>query len=134
MAPRQKLSNRRYQEILEKVVYEGHYPTSKDEDRDQIKTAVQLYGGPANEDGIYSQNSRGVLIPPAAQLWEVEQFIVRAGDLQHELGPPGLTHHLKTLDLRASDVDLKQFFARTMYCTYPEWPRYYHIPVRSLNG
>ena len=132
MAFRKTLSYERYLEILERVVFEGHYLLSADPERQ--RTTIQIFGGRVDERGLYLRDANGTPIQSEAEPWEAEQFRRLAGDLQHELGPPGLTDHLTTLDLNSTDFDLKRFFARTKHRIYPKYPAKYQIAVRTLNG
>lgn len=93
------LSNARYLEILERVVFGGHYPL--DADKDHKRRIIQILGGRINER-------------VEAEMWEADQFIERVGDLKHELGPASLTDHLMTLDVHARGLELKRFYARTV--------------------
>ena len=124
------LTRKRYLELLERVLFDGHWPLVKNAERE--KTAIRIFGSLVDEKGLLIRTADGRAID--AEAWEVEQFRSMVGDLQHELGPPGLTDHLKTLNVYTSDVELKRFFARRRHGEYPKHPTAYRMPVRSLDG
>lgn len=119
-----ELSESRYRQLLEKAVFSGHFSLS-DPLAQQIAT-IRIYGNSIPQHGIKLQTD--------IEMWEAEQVLKRIGDLQHELGPPSLTDHLKILDLSAMTFELKRFYARTEFGTYPQRPAMYRIPTRTLLG
>ena len=132
MANSKELSPERYQEILEQVVFEGHYSPSHDI---QLQNKIiQLYGGRITERGVHVKNAGGEPIQPEAEPWEADRFRLLVGDLQHVLGPAGLTDHLKTLSTHTPEIELKRFYARTRYREHPVYPSKYQLPIRTLDG
>lgn len=132
MAKHFTLSDTRYLEILERVVFEGHYFPSQSSYRQN--RAIQIFGGRVDKRGLYLKNENGEPIQERAELWEAEQFRIRAGDLQHELGPSEWMDHLTRLNLHTPDLELKRFFARTRYYTHPQDPKAFQIAVRTPDG
>lgn len=125
MTDPKSLGDSRYLELLERVVFSGHYSLSVNTDRQihDIQNYGRSFGGANSGTG-----------PAEVELWEAEDFRVRAGDLRHELGPSSLTDHLRSLTTRTTNFELKRFFARTQYCEYPKYPAEYRIPIRTLDG
>ena len=119
------LTDSRYTELLEKVIFDGDYDLSDDEER-QIDE-IRYFGSRVNKS-IPSAGSSTV------EMWEAEQFRRRISDLNDELGPPSLTDHLKTLNDHTANLELKRFHARTRLGKYPKHPARYQIPIRALNG
>lgn len=125
MSDPKPLSDSRYLELLERVVFSGYYSLCGDVES-QIHE-IRFHGN--RVEGIDPN-----LHFPEVELWEAEQFRRRVSDLQHELGPPSLSDHLETLDTRASNFELKRFFARTLYGSHPVLPKEYRIPIRICDG
>ena len=123
----QTLSEDRYQEMLRKVVFEVRLSNSKN--AELVREQVSEFGARSASD----EGSNGTDVAVAPE-WEVAQFIERLGDMQHELGPPGLSDHLSTLGMSTSDVDFKRFHARTHYGRFPVYPKRYQLPIRSPDG
>ena len=133
MANRNQLTQQRYLDILEHVVFDGHYLL--DIDKAQQLSRIQHHGGHRDERGLAFRDGNGKAIWDEAEPWEADQFWSSIGDLQHELGPSSLTDHLQTLNLNTTDFELKRFYARTKHRKYPQYPKtLYQLPIRTLNG